>query len=89
MVYLDTPLPSQQGYLYRFSVQSQTILPNCIFTDSGNLLNSTIQQNYSQVQPVLSMTELPGFRYLTYVNISQSVYNKASVAARMSVVSEY
>ena len=89
MVYLDTPLPSQQGYLYRFSVQSQTILPDCIFTDSGNLLNSTIQQSYSQLQPVLSLTELPGLDYLTYVSISQSVYNQASVAARMLVVSEY
>jgi hypothetical protein len=89
MVYLDTPLPSQQGYLYRFSVQSQTILPDHIFMDSGNLLSSAIQQSYSQLQPVLSLTELPGFDYLTCVNISQSVYGQASVAARMSVVSGY
>ena len=57
--------------------------------DPGNLLNSAIQQSCSQIQPVLSLTELPGLNCLTYVSISQSVYNQACVAARMSVVPEY
>ena len=56
---------------------------------SKNLLNSTIQQSYSYIQPVLSVTDLPGFKYLTFVNISQSVYNWTSVTARMSMVQEY
>lgn len=56
---------------------------------SGNLLNSTIQQSYSHIQPVLSVTDLPGLKCLTFVNISQNVYNWTSVAARMSVVHEY